>query len=522
MKRWAKTVLDRNQILLFPPKLDERIPEDHPVRLFDEILASRDWSGWERRYQGRRGQPPIHPSVLASAILYGLSKGVRSSRMLEDACANRLDFIWLVGDRRIDHSTFCNFRNGFEEELKDLFRQIGRMAMKMGLVRLNRVSLDGTRVRASSSRYGTKSAERIRQSLAALDHQIDELFSQAHAADEREDDFYGEGHTPNSLPQRLAKAQKRREMLQQALANAEARDAEQHKQKGDKARAAKAPVADPESVVMPNKDGGQAPNYTPIATVDSEAGLIVDADVRAQPTEDGAAPEAVDRIEESFGHKPKQLLADKHHGSGATLSALKQRQVEAFIPIPDRNDTAENPARRPHPTRPVGQDQWAKLPRGKHGKLDRSAFIYQEDGDCYWCPMGRKLRFWHVQKKKRLNGPDVTVRKYRSNSCEGCPLAGECLQKVKGVRTVGHDQYEKLRLAAEERLGSPEGKKTFSTRKHLSETPFALIKTAMGLRQFSTRGLRKVKNEWLWACTAYDVRKLAYALSARRQCPSPA
>jgi Transposase domain (DUF772) len=93
MDYWAKAPIDRNQIALFSPTLDSWIPEDHPVRLFDEILSRLDWSSWESHYDGCVGQPPIHPRVLAGVILYGMSQGIRSRRSLERACANSLDLV---------------------------------------------------------------------------------------------------------------------------------------------------------------------------------------------------------------------------------------------------------------------------------------------------------------------------------------------------------------------------------------------------------------------------------------------
>jgi len=69
MDYWAKAPLRRDQILLFSPTLDDSISDDHPVRLLDEILRAQDWSAWERHYDGRRGQPPIPPWVMAGVIL---------------------------------------------------------------------------------------------------------------------------------------------------------------------------------------------------------------------------------------------------------------------------------------------------------------------------------------------------------------------------------------------------------------------------------------------------------------------
>src|SRR4051794_20488842 len=99
---WAEAPMLRQQMALFAPTLDAMISPDDPVRL--------DWSAWEAEYDGKRGQPPIHPRIVAAAMLYGLCRGVRSTRKLQEACCYRLDFLWLVEGRQIDHTTFAKFR----------------------------------------------------------------------------------------------------------------------------------------------------------------------------------------------------------------------------------------------------------------------------------------------------------------------------------------------------------------------------------------------------------------------------
>lgn len=171
-----------------------------------------------------RGQPPVPPRVLASAILYGLSLGLRSSRQLERACLSSIDFLWLVEKRDIDHSTFCKFRTQFSTEFKGLFRQVGRIAMDMDLMRLNQVSLDGTKVAANSSRHATAKAATLEQRLQGLEEQIERMMTEASAADGRDQPLGGEG-TPHRLPRSLADASRRRERLAQALAAGRAWDA---------------------------------------------------------------------------------------------------------------------------------------------------------------------------------------------------------------------------------------------------------------------------------------------------------
>jgi len=172
MGHWARAPLEPDQTLLFYPTLRGSLAEDHPVHVVDEVLAQYDWTPWEREYVLVEGQPPIHPRYLAGAIVYGLSAGVRSSRALEGACRARLDLMLLVHGHTPDHTTFAKFRTRFQGPLKDLFRFLGRTAIEMGMGRLNGLALDGTRVRANSSRHATATAKTIEARLTALDEQV--------------------------------------------------------------------------------------------------------------------------------------------------------------------------------------------------------------------------------------------------------------------------------------------------------------------------------------------------------------
>ncbi len=128
---WSKARECREQLVLFPTRLDDAVGENHRVRILDEILARLDWSAWESGYSLRRGQPPIHPRVIASILLYGLLVKIRSSRALEEALQVRLDFRWLVEGRSIDHTTISEFRRKHTDALKGLFVQIAMVAREM-------------------------------------------------------------------------------------------------------------------------------------------------------------------------------------------------------------------------------------------------------------------------------------------------------------------------------------------------------------------------------------------------------
>jgi len=518
MAYWSKAPIDRGQVALFAPTLDSWIPEDHPVRLFDEVLSTLDWSSWEACYCGCAGQPPIHPKIVAGVILYGLSMGMRSSRTLERACANALDFLWLTSGRTIDHSTVCNFRTRFGDELKEVFRQIGRLCMAMGLIRLNQVGLDGTRIRANNSRSQSATALTLGQRLAALDEQIERIFCEAQGADDRDRDLFGTDSN-NGLPQELANLQKRKEALEKAVVAAEEIERKRRRRTKPPSSPAAVPVTDPDAAILPNKDGGHAPNYTPMAAVDSHRGFIVDADVDNAGYESHTTIPVVDRIQERFGQGPDQLLADSAHGTGSNFHELADRGIEAYIPSQNCPNERHNPAQREDPTKPVPQEDWDKLPRNSQSKkLDRSAFLYEASTDCYYCPVGRKLVYTGDFCRQKEWGK-IHGRRYQCQDCSGCALADICLIGKAQQRSVYHDEFETARRQALERMSSPEGRELYAHRKWICETPFAIIKAHMKVRQFLLRGHEKVKAEWLWICTSFNVRKLVLAMARARLAP---
>ncbi|MCK4625283.1 MAG: IS1182 family transposase [Phycisphaerae bacterium] len=520
MSRFAEPPMPRDQHVLIPHTLDDLIPKEHSVRLFVEILDLVNWSGWLRHYVLVEGRPPIHPKVIAAVILYGMTMGIRSSRRLEYMCDHAIDFMWLTQGQHLDHSKICEFRTQFKKELKDLFKQINRVAIRMGLMQLNQINLDGTQARANSSRHRTASAQTLEQRLQKLDEQMDKFMAEWEANDQK--DLFG-NPISSPLPNELADLTRRQEELQKAFAHAQAADAKRKGKDGKKKKkSAKVPVADPDSSILPNKDGGFAPNYTTLCATESENGMIVDAQVLDQSqSEPEVVIATVDRIEADYGQKAERVLADGNFATGSNLTDLEERQIESYMPVHSQGVADDNPAQRPDPTVPVPHEDRAKLPHRKQShKLDRSAFMYVEAEDRYYCPEGRPLDYAETKQKHRECGAPSTYRVYRSASCEGCSLAGECLSGDAKTRTVSRDQHDGAREATAQRMKTESGKAIYASRAPLVETNFALIKEWMGFRQFLLRGIEKVRTEWLWACTAFNLKKMIHAMRRLRVRPA--
>lgn len=512
MTQWAEAPERREQLVLFAQRLDEALPPNHVVRLLDEILGRLKWSGWEAKYHLRLGQPAIHPRVLASVLLYGLLTRLRSSRALEEALVVRMDFRWLAEGRTIDHTTLSEFRRRHSAELKDLFVQVCQLACEMGLLTLQRLGFDGTRVRANNRRSGTRTPDQLRQERAELAAKFQELAAQAEAEDARDEELF-DTHSPHELPPELADSKRRLEQLDAVLQSLE------RGQEAGRAVPKRVPITDLDARVMPNKDGGHAPNYTPTATVDIESGLIVGADVLACVNEDGHLISAIDEVQQQFSPaSPPQVLTDGLNGTAANLAACHERSITIYSPCP-LPDPASNPALRADPTQPVPEAEWERLPVNpvKGGtQLDKSAFVYDEQRNCYWCPLGQPLEYAHTTSEVSGSGRRTRARyKAEVQACAACPLRARCLQGQTKARQINREQHEAHRERHAQHMATPEAQATYALRRHPGERPFAMIKHHFGLRRFLLRGLQHVQDEWRWAATAFNLHRLMSLLRGR-------
>lgn len=513
MTRWAEAPEQREQIVLFAERLENAVPAEHSVRLLEEILGRLDWSVWEEKYHVRLGQPAIHPRVLASVLLYGLLTRIRSSRALEEALFVRLDFRWLAEGRSIDHSTLSEFRRKNTQELKELFIQVVRVARSLGLVSFERLGFDGTRIRANNRRSGTRTPEELRQERDELTAKFEDWTRQAEAEDARDEELF-ESRGTHELPAEMRDGQRRREQIDALLANLE-----QANQEG-RAVPKRVPVTDLEARVMPNKDGGHAPNYTPLATVDIASGLIVRADVLNVVNEDAHLVPAIEEVQQQFAlTSAPEVLTDGLNGTGANLAACEERGISLISPCPTPDPN--NPALRVDPTKPVPEADWDRLPvhrvKGqKQTQLDKSAFVYDAERNCYWCPLGQPLKFAATTSEASGSGRRIRSR-YKADvqACVACPLRARCLQGKASARQVNHEQYEVHRQRHAQKMATPEAQATYALRRHPGERPFAMIKQHFGLRRFLLRGLHQVQDEWRWAATAFNLHRLMSLLQCR-------
>ena len=502
--------MPRAQMQLIPSSLEEVIPSDHPVRMVDELLDRLDWSGWESEYHGSFGQPPIHPSVMSKVLLFALIRRIRSSRQIEYALKHSIDFMWLSSGRHIDHTTLSEFRRQHTSQLRSIFRQLVTLAIDLKIANLSELCIDGTRVLANANKYKSWTAAKLEKLLSELDAQLMEALSSLEATDRTNEDLFGEDYSVDQLPPELAKLQTRREKLTEHLETLREMEKARAKYgKDPEKNPAQIPRTDPDSRILPNKEGGYAPNFTPMVTVESQGGFIVHTDVLIGNVEHDQFTTIVSSVVEDYEAVIARVLADAAYTNGGNLTAAEELEIELIGPLAELK-CENNPAHRDDLTQPVAESEVCNLPINPQTKrFDKSSFVYVEEEDCYYCPAGRSLPH-RCTEKAHPESRTPEKRVYTSPDCKGCSLVDLCRKnpKSKKGREVSHDNHEAARRRHRERMKTSEAQTAYKRRTHAAEVPFAAMKAAFDMRRFLLRGIEGVGQEWLWASTAFNMKKL--------------
>jgi transposase len=232
------------QDLLLPPSLDDWLPSEHLARFIAELVDEHlDLSRIHASYTKAKGAPPYDPRLMVRILLYGYTTGVRSSRQLEASCQDVVAFRWLAAGAGPDFRSIARFRKRHLSALGHLFVQALALCQAAGMVKLGRVALDGTKLRANASRRKAMSYARMSEKEKILADEVSELLAQAEAIDQSEDVRFGKDSRGDELPEelrrresRLAKIREAKQALEDEAGSAPSRRPERGPPRGVRAR----------------------------------------------------------------------------------------------------------------------------------------------------------------------------------------------------------------------------------------------------------------------------------------------
>jgi transposase len=331
-----------NEDLLLPPSLREWLPENHLAYFVSDVVDNLDLSSMDAVYGNeKRGQPPYDPQMMTKVLVYAYCVGVFSSRKIALRLVEDIAFRVLAAGNQPDFRTISDFRKIHLTTLEGLFQQVLQIALEAGAMKLGRVALDGTKIKANASKHKAMSYDRMLEKEQRLKAEVKQLLLQAAAADAEEDARHGKNRSGDEWPQELRRREDRLRKIREAKRALQQRARTKAEAAGEDPKRAKPQpkdqynFTDPESRIMRGADGFvQA--YNAQAAVEPELQLIVGQTVTPAANDKEQLMPMVTAIEEQSGQQPKQVLADSGSCSEKNLQELESeqnpdRRLEGFI-----------------------------------------------------------------------------------------------------------------------------------------------------------------------------------------------
>jgi transposase len=444
--------IDRDTGFLLPPSVDEWLPEKHLARFVVEVIDGLDLRAMSGSYRGS-GSASYHPALLLGLLVYGYASGVFSSRKLERASYDSVAFRFIAANEHPDHDTIATFRRRFLKEIEGLFVQVLLLAREMGMLKLGTVGLDGTKLHANASRHSALSYEHAGKIEAQLKAEVSDLMAKAEAADQVD--------VPDgmSIPDELALRAERLRKLAAARATIEARSRERFAREQAEHQA-KLAAREAKTEATGKKPGGKPPEPPTAGPGPSDQLNLTDEDSRIMPVAGGG-------FEQCY--------------NGQAAVAAGSLLVVAVDVVQAANDKQQ--------LEPM-LSKIAALPEtlGEPATLlaDNGYFSATNVAACAAAGIEPLIALG-----RQPHHPSLSER------FAAAPPAPEHPTPVEAMR---------------HRLQTAEGKKLYALRKHTPEPVFGIIKSVLGFRQFSLRGLDNVRGEWSLVTMAWNIKRM-FALS---------
>lgn len=498
----------QDQIMAFPPTLDELVAKKHPVRVVNDIIDRINIQGLLDAYKNK-GASSYHPQMLLKVLVYGYLSNVYSSRKLEVACKENINFMWLSGMSYPDHNTINRFRGvRLKESLRSVFEEVVRLLAGEGLLSIEEVYTDGTKIEANANKYTFVWKKAIQTNKEKMKSALAEIWQYAQSIAKTEDEL---PEPPDFTEIGTEKVQAAVDKLNAVLADkpevnkkikAKLRYASKEYPKKIAEYKNKEEIlgkrnsfskTDPDATFMRMKEdhmknGQLKPGYN--VQISSSNQFIVNYTIHYNPTDTTTLEAHINQHEASFGKTLKTLTADAGYGSEENYGLLKAKGVAAYVKYGMFDKQQSEKYNKKQPFSP-------------------DKLFYNLEQDCYICPMGQQMHYIGGAKRKTSTGFEQTSKRYQAKNCSNCPLNGVC-HKSKGNRIIEiNNKLMDYKEEAYQLLNSETGIEKRKQRCHDVEPIFGNIKQNHGFRRFMLRGKEKVSIEWGLLAIAQNIRKKA-------------
>lgn len=438
--------VDRQTDYLFPPSVDDWLPENHLARFIVEVIERLDLSELTRQYAGR-GSAAHHPAVLLGLLIYGYATGVPSSRKIERATYDSVAFRYIAANTHPDHDTLATFRRRFGPQLEQLFVQVLMLAREMGMLKLGKLAVDGSKIKANASRHSALSWGHLKKIEQQLQQEVQQLMALAEAEDRKK--------IPDGMdvPQEIARRRERLAALDEAKRKLEerARERDAQAQAEYEAKLAKRQAKRDAG----KKPGGKDPDPPASGPQDKDQINLTDEQSRIM------------KVGAGF---------DQCYNAQAAVDTDSMLIVGGFV------TQAGNDSQQVQPMLEVLQARQEQVGRATHFVADTGYFSAANVDACEQAGMvpliARKREQHHAPVMERFTEPPPLDR------------------DADAVAAMAH------------RLKTRAGRAVYALRKQTVEPVFGVIKHVMKFRQFQLRGVRRVGHEWTLVALAWNLKRM--------------
>ena len=495
---------DYRQRVLLPVSLQDQLMSGTLEFAIHTLVEKRlDMSIFEGKYRNdETGRAAYDPKILLKVVLLAYSRGLISSRKIEQACRENVVFMALACGQQPDHSTIAAFVSSMKDEILPLFRDVLLVCEEMNLLGGTMFALDGCKLPSNASKEWSGTIAELRKKKEKIETKVAQLLAEQMQTDQRQDDPPGPRASGASRQQQAEKLQRKAELIETWLA-------ENQPKQGAAGREKQSNVTDNDSATMMTSHGA-VQGYNSQALIDGKHQVIVHGEAFGNGQDHGHVPPmlagALANLQ-SLGLGPDYFegtvfTADSNYHTQVNLSKCQELGLDAYIP--DRKFRNRDP-------------RFATQKRRQMLRFTLKDFHHDEALDRYICPNGKVVRL----AVKRVRNRGYLYRKYLAaeEDCQSCPLRPRCIYAAGAKRKqllvpIG----ESLSKQMVEKIDTEEGRRIYPQRLAIAEPVFANIRINKRLDRFTLRGKVKVNIQWLMYCLVHNIEKilnygLAYAQS---------
>ena len=434
-----------DQSWLFPPSPQDWLPIRHLVYFLMEVSEILDLSPIMEKYDREKGgKPPYHPRMMLVLLLYSYCIGVFSSRKIASRCETDVAFRVVVGDNIPDFRTISEYRRRHLAEFQHLFVEVLRLCRESGLLKVGRLALDGTKIKANASRHKAMSYDRMLAEEKRLQGEIDELLKQAQAADDAEDAEHCLDNRGDELPDELSRRESRLLKIREAKAALE-------QQARDKA-AAEAAIREAE---------GKPP-------------------AKIAPQDAVPDPQA----QRNFTDPESKIMKTSSKGwdqCGNAQAVVNENQIIVAAAVTDQaNDVRQ--------VQPMLDQTIANI--NQAGVTENIKAFTADAG--YFSEANVEV----LKQHSRVDEAYIATGRLKHHERVAPAPTG----RIPAGLSVKEKMARKIR--------TKKGRAEYARRKAIAEPPFGQIKHCRGFRQFLLRGMEKMNAEWNLVTATHNLLKL--------------